>query len=141
MAGARHLRPRRLTTRDPLGDRQVRHRHGRRRLSVLPCCGSRRDHHSSPPGGYRTIDAVTLNPTRRWYRHDNRASFTAVDHGSLPGHHRDRLAFEVDVRFAADVDRDAVDRPAGELVWMWAGVVAGDRFACVAADAQPFAAD
>src|SRR3954447_11291421 len=49
----------------------------------------------------------------------------------LARHHRDGLAFEVDVRLAADVDRDAVDGPACEGPWRGTGVVAGDRGAAV----------
>src|SRR5450755_182741 len=60
---------------------------------------------------------------------------------SLPGHHRDGLPLEIDVRLAADVDCDAVDRTAGELVRVSAGVVAGDRFAAVSSDAEAFAGD
>ena len=55
--------------------------------------------------------------------------------------HRGGLALEVDVRLAADVDRDAVDRAACELVGVGARVVVGDRFAAVASDAQPLAGD
>src|SRR3954452_18515668 len=56
----------------------------------------------------------------------------------LARHHRDGLAFAVDVRLAAAVDRDAVDGPACEGPWRGTGVVAGDRVAAVSSDAQPF---
>src|SRR3954462_2226047 len=56
-------------------------------------------------------------------------------------HHRDGFALQVDVRFAADVDRDAVDRATGERVRRGARVIIGDGVAAVAPDAQTFAAD
>src|SRR4051812_40365405 len=59
----------------------------------------------------------------------------------LARHHGDGLALEVDVRLAADVDGDAVDRAAGERPRRGAGVVAGDAVAAVASHAQPLAAD
>src|SRR4051794_5784157 len=59
----------------------------------------------------------------------------------LAGHHRDGFALQVDVWFPADVDRDAVDRAAGERVRRGARVVIGDGVAAVAPDAQAFAAD
>src|SRR4051795_10787753 len=57
------------------------------------------------------------------------------------GHHCDGFALQVDVWFAADVDRDAVDRAAGERVRRDAGVVVGDWVVAVAPDAQALAAD
>src|SRR5690349_14436069 len=54
----------------------------------------------------------------------------------LPREHRLCLALEVKVRFAAHIDRDAVDRPAGEPMGRLAGVVLGDRHAAVATDAE-----
>src|SRR5438045_532635 len=59
----------------------------------------------------------------------------------LAGEHGRGLTLQVDVGVAADVDRDPVDRAAGEGVRVRAGVVAGDRFAAVAADAQALARD
>ena len=53
----------------------------------------------------------------------------------LPGEHSHGLAFQVDVGIAADVDRDLLDRAAGERVRVRTGVVTGDRFAAVPADA------
>jgi len=44
-----------------------------------------------------------------------------VDRKLFAGEHRGGFAFEVDVRVAADVDRDAVDGAAGELVWVGPG--------------------
>ncbi len=55
--------------------------------------------------------------------------------------HRCGFALEIEVRFAADVNRDAVDRAAGELVWVRAGVVAGHRFGAVTPNAESFATD
>ena len=57
------------------------------------------------------------------------------------GHHGDGLAFEVDVRVAADVDGDAVDGAAGERPGHGAGVVVGDGLAAVTADAEALAGD
>src|SRR5215475_10992838 len=54
----------------------------------------------------------------------------------LAGEHRGRLALEVPVRLAADVDRHPLDGAAGESVGAFARVVAGDRRAAVPADAQ-----
>src|SRR5205814_2355090 len=59
----------------------------------------------------------------------------------LAGEHGCGLTLEVDVGVAADVDRDPVDGAAGEGVRVRAGVVVGDRFAAVAADAQALARD
>jgi hypothetical protein len=56
-------------------------------------------------------------------------------------HHRDGFAFEVDVGLAADVDRDAVDRAAGERPGHRAGVAGGDGIAAVAPDAEPVAGE
>ena len=50
------------------------------------------------------------------------------------------LALEVEVRLAADVDRDAPDRPAGEAPRLGPRVVGGDAGAAVAPDAEPLAA-
>src|SRR4051794_1263586 len=71
----------------------------------------------------------------------SRASTAASPERSLPGHHGDRFAFEVDVGLATDVDGDAVDGAAGERPWRAAGVVVGDGVAAVASDAQAFATD
>ena len=49
--------------------------------------------------------------------------------------HRRGLAFEVEVRLAADINGDAVDRAAGERVRTGPRVVVGDGFAAVATDA------
>src|SRR5215475_2506463 len=54
----------------------------------------------------------------------------------LAGEHGGRLAFQVEVGLAADVDRYPLDGAAGEPVGAFARVVAGDRRAAVAADAQ-----
>src|SRR5215208_2900656 len=54
----------------------------------------------------------------------------------LARHHGDGLALEVDVRLAADVDRDAVDRAAGAAVRRGARIVVRDGVAAVASDAQ-----
>jgi hypothetical protein len=54
----------------------------------------------------------------------------------LAGKNGGRLAFEIQVRLAADVDGDPLDDAAGEPVGPFARVVAGDRRAAVAADAQ-----
>src|SRR4051812_2237867 len=62
-----------------------------------------------------------------------------VGSGSLTGHHRGGFALEVNVRFAAHVDGDAIDRAAGERVGRRAGVVVGYRLAAVAPHAQPLA--
>ena len=51
------------------------------------------------------------------------------------------LALEVDVRLAADVDGDLVDRAAGERVRRLARVVVGDRLAAVPADEERRAGD
>ena len=51
------------------------------------------------------------------------------------------LALQVDVRVAADVDRDPVDRPAGERVRGFARVVVGHRLAAVPPDEEPRAGD
>src|SRR5205085_11599467 len=59
----------------------------------------------------------------------------------LARHHGDGFALEVDVGLAADVDGDAVDRPAGEPERGGPGVVVGDGVAAVASDAQPVAGD
>src|SRR4051812_2324352 len=59
----------------------------------------------------------------------------------LARHHGDGFALEVDVGLAADVDGDAVDRAAGERPRRRAGVVAGDRVAAVAPDAETIAAE
>src|SRR4051794_12250049 len=59
----------------------------------------------------------------------------------LARHHGDGLALEVDVRLAADVDRDAVDRAAGEAVRRGARVVVRDGVAAVASDAQAVAGE
>jgi hypothetical protein len=47
----------------------------------------------------------------------------AVDRELFAGEHGGGFAFEVDVRLAADVDRDAIDGAAGELVGVGSGVV------------------
>src|SRR6266516_2497070 len=59
----------------------------------------------------------------------------------LAGEHGRGLTLQVDVGVAADVDGDALDGAAGEGVRVRAGVVVGDRFAAVAADAQALARD
>src|SRR5215212_11063104 len=69
------------------------------------------------------------------------ASVAVVATALLTRHHRDGLALEVDVRLAADVDGDALDRAAREPVRRGAGVVVGDGVAAVAPHAQAFAAD
>ena len=51
------------------------------------------------------------------------------------------LALQVDVRLAADVDGDALDRAAGEAPGRVARVVVGHRLAAVAPDAQALAGD
>jgi hypothetical protein len=51
------------------------------------------------------------------------------------------LALEIDIGIAADVDRDPLDRAAGERVRVLARVVAGDRLAAVPADAQALTRD
>src|SRR6478736_3287488 len=58
--------------------------------------------------------------------------------GLLPREHRLRLALEVEIRLAAHVHRDAMDRPAGEPIGRLAVVVLGDRHAAVATDAEAF---
>ena len=59
-----------------------------------------------------------------------------VVHYLLPHEHQGGLAFEVDVRFAAHVERDAVDGAAGERERRCAGVVLGESLARIAAEAQ-----
>src|SRR5262245_3480299 len=54
----------------------------------------------------------------------------------LAGEHGGRLAFQVEVGLAADVDRYPLDGAAGEPVGAFARVVAGDRRADVEADEQ-----
>ena len=49
------------------------------------------------------------------------------------------LALQVDVGVAAHVDRDPLDRAAGEPVRGLARIVVGHRLAAVAADAQALA--
>src|SRR6202012_5202024 len=60
---------------------------------------------------------------------------------SLTHQHELRFALEVQVRVAADVDRDPVDGAAGERERRLAGVVAGNRLARVAAHVQTGAGD
>src|SRR4051795_6161069 len=69
------------------------------------------------------------------------ASVAVMDAALLTRHHRRRLALQVHVWLAADVDGDAVERAAREPVRRGAGVVVGDGVAAVASDAQPLAAD
>src|SRR5215813_11415153 len=54
----------------------------------------------------------------------------------LAGEHGGRLAFQIEVGLAADVDRYPLDGAAGEPVGPFTRVVAGDRRRAVAADAQ-----
>ena len=54
---------------------------------------------------------------------------------------RSCFAFEVDVGFAADIDSDPFDGAAREACGGYAGVVAGDGLAAVAADAEAFPGD
>jgi len=58
---------------------------------------------------------------------------------SLPGEHGGRLAGEVEVGLAADVDHDPLDDAAGESVRAGPGIVVGDGRAAVPADAQALA--
>ena len=62
-------------------------------------------------------------------------------HRVLAHQHACGLALEVDVRLAADVDGDPLDRAAGEAARPLARVVLGDRVADVAPDGQAFAGD
>jgi hypothetical protein len=64
-----------------------------------------------------------------------RVNAAAAPLALLASHHRDGFAFEVDVRVAADVDGNAVDRASRERPGRSAGVVVGDRVAAVATDA------
>src|SRR6185312_5252032 len=54
--------------------------------------------------------------------------------GLLTGEHGRRFTFEVHVGITAHVDRDPVDRAAGELVRVDTRGVVGDRLAAVPAD-------
>src|SRR5215475_1596731 len=87
---------------------------------------------------------LMLQPSLSRPRHHGRTEAGAgqaggkrwVDVPLLAGEHRGRLALEVEVRLAADVDRDPLDGAAGEPVGPLARVIAGDRRAAVATDAQ-----
>src|SRR5262249_2356858 len=87
---------------------------------------------------------LMLQPSLSRPRHHGRTAAGAGQVGGkqragvplLAGEHRGRLALEVEVRLAADVDRYPLDGAAGEPVGPLARVVAGDRGAAVAADAQ-----
>src|SRR4051812_28671212 len=59
----------------------------------------------------------------------------------LAHEHRDGLALEVDVGFAADVDGYPLDGAAGEAPRHHARIVVRDAGATVTADTEPLAAD
>src|SRR4051812_20948985 len=111
--------------------------------------GSGCSHHSVPSLSKTATRSATgtssrvraTNSTMAWRAgpSDQEASASIVG-ASLARHHRDGLALEVHVGLARDVDRDAVDRAAGERPGRGAGVVAGHRVAAVAPDAEALAA-
>src|SRR4051794_19008055 len=74
-----------------------------------------------------------------WTTHVSQIS--TVGHRLLAGHHGDGFALEVDVGFAADVDRDPGDRAAGESERRRAGVILGHGVGAVASDAEAVAAE
>src|SRR5215467_3661104 len=87
---------------------------------------------------------LMLQPSLSRPRHHGRTDAGAGQAGKkrragvplLAGEHGGRLALQVEVGLAADVDRDPLDGAAGEPVGPFARVVAGDRRGAVAADAQ-----
>src|ERR1700722_2573717 len=70
-----------------------------------------------------------------------RASTGVSGTGSLTHQHELRFALEVQVRLAADVDRDPVDGAAGERVRRLGRGVAGGRLPRVTAHVEPRAGD
>src|SRR5215467_1466141 len=85
-----------------------------------------------------------LQPSLSRPRHHGRTDAGAGQAGKkrragvplLAGEHGGRLALQVEVGLAADVDRHPLDDAAGEPVGPFARVVAGDRRSAVAAHAQ-----
>ena len=97
------------------------------------------------PRSARSAGVSRPSPESSWYRNAPGAEPPPSAHlSSAPLLAREDglcLALQVDVGVAADVDRDSLDRAAGEGVRVGAWVVAGDRLAAVPADAQALARD
>src|SRR5450756_1294284 len=87
--------------------------------------------------------SLSLRPSGDQRAHCHSASRTGAPKGlrSLAHQHRGRLTLEINVRLAAHVNRDALDRTARKAVGPLAGVVLRHRIPDIAANGQPFARD
>src|SRR3954469_4839647 len=129
----------------PYGHQVARMRlgvHEAERRSEMPMTGGCRCHQCVPDGGPAEQSSGRLPGIASLSESTARFIATVVAPPALlAGDHCGGFPLQVDVDVAAHVDGDSAQRSTGEQVRRVTGVVVGDRFAAVPADAEAFSGD